>query len=168
MLGNPYRVALRRHPAKRITISESGEEMNSTRGEKNGGFTLVEMIVVLAIMSVLVGVLAPAYLHFVEKSRQRRDDAAAEEIRRAAEIVVLSGTYSVASGTVLVTFETNNGVSVQNDPTGTALNKHLEELFGDLSKVKPTSKTYRNKTYTITIIMPASAEQTPTVIGAWS
>ncbi|MBE5955530.1 MAG: pilin [Lachnospiraceae bacterium] len=39
--------------------------------EKNKGFSLIELIVVIAIMAVLVGVLAPAYLRYVEKARQQ-------------------------------------------------------------------------------------------------
>ena len=38
---------------------------------KNKGFSLVELIVVVAIMAVLVGVLAPAYLRYVEKARRQ-------------------------------------------------------------------------------------------------
>ena len=35
----------------------------------NKGFSLVELIIVIAIMAVLVGVLAPQYIKYVEKSR---------------------------------------------------------------------------------------------------
>lgn len=169
MLGNPYRVALRRHPAKRITFNESGEEMNSTRGEKkDGGFSLVEMIVVISIMAVLVGVLAPAYLRYVEKSKKQRDDTAAGELLHAAEVVVLSGQYEIASGTVLVTFNQATGITVQNDPLGTALHTELTGLFGNLSDVKPESKTYASKTYTITIYAPTTAGGYPSLTGAWN
>ena len=52
----------------------------------NKGFSLVELIVVVAIMAVLVGVLAPAYLRYVEKSRIQKDDSAIAEIVEAVKI----------------------------------------------------------------------------------
>lgn len=39
----------------------------------NKGFSLVELIIVIAIMAVLVGVLAPQYIKYVEKSRVSAD-----------------------------------------------------------------------------------------------
>ena len=39
--------------------------------KNNSGFSLIELIVVVAIMAVLVGVLAPAYLRYVEKARKQ-------------------------------------------------------------------------------------------------
>lgn len=45
--------------------------MRNFKKKNNKGFSLVELIVVVAIMAVLVGVLAPAYLRYVEKARQQ-------------------------------------------------------------------------------------------------
>lgn len=39
----------------------------------NKGFSLVELIIVIAIMAVLVGVLAPQFLKYVERSRKATD-----------------------------------------------------------------------------------------------
>lgn len=128
------------------------------------------MIVVLAIMAILVGVLAPIYLHYVEKARKQKDDTAAGEIRHAAEIVVLSGTYTISDGAVLVTYDVAHGVQVSNTDAGNELYKHLVELFGDLSEIKPESRAYRNKTYTVTITAPpeGALNGIPEVTGSWS
>ena len=40
---------------------------------KNEGFTLVELIIVVAIMGVLIALLAPVYARHVEKSRETVD-----------------------------------------------------------------------------------------------
>lgn len=134
----------------------------------NGGFSLVEIVVVIAIMAILVGVLAPAYFRYVEKSRRQSDDTAADEILHATENVVLSGEYAVTSDTILVTFSKSSGVVVQNDPLGTALNTELTGLFGNLADIKPKSKTYATKTYTVTIVMPDDSDGYPSVSGAWN
>lgn len=39
----------------------------------NKGFSLVELIIVIAIMAVLIGVLAPSLFKYVEKSKESRD-----------------------------------------------------------------------------------------------
>ena len=54
--------------------------------KENKGFSLVELIVVVAIMAVLVGILAPAYLSYVEKTRRGADENMAEEVRHSIEI----------------------------------------------------------------------------------
>ncbi|MBR7019938.1 MAG: prepilin-type N-terminal cleavage/methylation domain-containing protein [Lachnospiraceae bacterium] len=142
--------------------------MNSTRGEKkDGGFSLVEIIVVIAIMAILVGVLAPMYLRYVEKARMRKDEAAAEEILHAAEIVVFSGEYAITTGTVVVTFDKANGIAVTNDPLGTQLTDNLSELFGTLSKVKPESNAYADKVYKVSIVASPTADGIPSMAGAW-
>ncbi len=39
----------------------------------NKGFSLVELIIVIAIMAILIAVLAPQYIKYVEKSRESAD-----------------------------------------------------------------------------------------------
>lgn len=68
---------------------------------KNKGFSLVELIIVIAIMAVLVGVLAPAYLRYVEKSRKSADVQAIDAVMRAMEMVAIDPSLNVTDGTVI-------------------------------------------------------------------
>ena len=49
----------------------------------NKGFSLVELIIVVAILAILVGLLAPQYLKYVEKSRKSADASNLDEMVRA-------------------------------------------------------------------------------------
>jgi prepilin-type N-terminal cleavage/methylation domain-containing protein len=56
---------------------------NDVRKNENKGFSLVELIVVIAIMAVLTSVLAPSLLQYVERSRAQKDDSAMGEVTNA-------------------------------------------------------------------------------------
>ncbi|MBO4346286.1 MAG: type II secretion system protein [Lachnospiraceae bacterium] len=50
---------------------------------KNKGFSLVELIIVIAIMAILVGIMVPVLMHFIEKSNVSSDYQLADTIRSA-------------------------------------------------------------------------------------
>ncbi len=53
----------------------------------NKGFSLVELIIVIAIMAILIVVLAPQYLKYVEKSRVSSDQATIVEYINAMQVL---------------------------------------------------------------------------------
>lgn len=59
--------------------------MKKSRRLGNAGFSLVELIIVIAIMAILAGALAPALIKYIEKSRKTADVNTAQEIGKAAE-----------------------------------------------------------------------------------
>ncbi len=73
--------------------------------EKNKGFSLVELIIVIAIMAVLVAVLAPVFVKYVEQSRRSRDIQTAAQIREAFLADIAEGSTVGASS---VEIEINN------------------------------------------------------------
>ena len=61
---------------------------NEILENKNKGFSLVELIVVIAIMAVMTSVLAPSLLGYVEKSRMQKDDSAMGEVMNAVKLAL--------------------------------------------------------------------------------
>ena len=55
--------------------------------KNNKGFSLVELIIVIAIMAILAGALAPALIKYINKSRKSADISNADTIRTACQIL---------------------------------------------------------------------------------
>ena len=49
--------------------------------KNNKGFSLVELIIVIAIMAILAGALAPALIKYINKSRRSTDVQNADSLR---------------------------------------------------------------------------------------
>ena len=56
--------------------------------KKNAGFSLVELVIVIAIMAVLIAVLAPMYLKYVERSKVTTDQQIASAVHEAIAVAI--------------------------------------------------------------------------------
>lgn len=65
----------------------------------NKGFSLVELIIVIAIMAILIVVLAPQYLKYVEKSRVSSDQTTIVEYINAMQVIAADPDITLTSGT---------------------------------------------------------------------
>lgn len=71
----------------------------------NKGFSLVELIIVIAIMAILIVVLAPQYLKYVERTRNSTDLQNATEIVTALQVYASDpdATVAPAAGSITIT-----------------------------------------------------------------
>ncbi len=79
----------------------------------NKGFSLVELIIVIAIMAVLVGLLAPQYLKYVNNSKVSADVTNAQALATAFNIAIADGNnVQSTSGAANSTIDTTKAVGV--------------------------------------------------------
>lgn len=114
----------------------------------NKGFSLVELIIVIAIMAVLIAVLAPQFLRYVERSRIQTDNTALSEIMRAMEIAASDEDVAaeVVAGGATGIPHTAAGAAGANKVftfgTATDLETEVSNTVG--GTVTLTSNTYTN------------------------
>lgn len=89
--------------------------------KNNKGFSLVELIVVIAIMAVLVGVLAPQLIKYVEKSRESTDIQNADSIATAIKTYYSDKETYPTDVSVTLTSTATPALSQGDTQTTTAL-----------------------------------------------
>ena len=85
----------------------------------NEGFSLVELIIVIAIMAILIGVVALAVIPYLEKSRESKDLQALSSLSNALSTAVAdtkvtsTGSFVVHDGATLSTTKTGDAGKIE-------------------------------------------------------
>lgn len=111
---------------------------------RNKGFSLVELIIVIAIMAILAGALAPALIKYIAKSRRSTDVSNAQTIAAAVtNALSVEKAYDEA---------TPGDYTVNTDGTqlGTA-NAFTSEVTSQLGTSTFKPKYDKDKQFTITV-----------------
>lgn len=87
------------------------------KSKNNKGFSLVELIIVIAIMAILAGILAPQFVKYVNRGKESTDIQNAQQIASAIA-VYYADNAGTAKDETFVTVETGSaltdGTSVEN------------------------------------------------------
>lgn len=109
----------------------------------NKGFSLVELIIVIAIMAILIVVLAPQYLKYVERSRNSTDLQNATTIKTAVETYAADpqATKAFKSGEdFTITIGPASG-SVATEVASGAVAQAISDAGLKIGDIKCSSKT---------------------------
>lgn len=129
--------------------------MKNQKSLTNKGFSLVELIIVVAIMAVLIGVLAPQYLRYVEKSRLQKDNTSIAEVADVIKMMSAEETLVTKIPEAGITFNFTQNASTNTwELSGCSVADINEEMLETINgtnsggtyvfDVTLSSNTYKN------------------------
>ena len=120
--------------------------------KSNKGFTLVELIIVIAIIAVLTAVAAPQYLKYVDQGRWSVDQDNAQIYLAAVQTAAADEEYTVADGTYV--FNASGfaaGTAASGDAAKNLVNYCADMGIDTTLKVTNKGKATDMDTFTITV-----------------
>ncbi len=97
--------------------------------KNNKGFSLVELIIVIAIMAILVGVMAPQLIKYIEKTNVSADVQLCDSVREAIQTAMMDPSVITAKNSG-VPSANQAGLTASFPSNGTPFQKAVYEIIG--------------------------------------
>lgn len=130
--------------------------MKNEKKMNNKGFSLVELIIVIAIMAVLIAVLAPQYMRFIERGRAASDRDNVKAVQGALEVYYVDPTGDPLTNNTTV--KLSRGAAATATGATDAVNEALRtagliqstQTYADLPQLT-NQETFADATITVSI-----------------
>lgn len=132
---------------------------------KTKGFTLVELLVVIAILAILATVSVVGYTSFIDRANMSNAQTEADQIKSIVENSILVDDYVILNShaTNGVYYVKSTGKFVKADPAADGLNgfdatDDIAELEGTLTVNDDGTLTYTNYGYAVNVMTRAATK----------
>ncbi|HHD2787715.1 prepilin-type N-terminal cleavage/methylation domain-containing protein [Clostridium perfringens] len=129
------------------------------QNKKKKGFTLIELIIVIAIIAILAAIAIPNFLSIQRKARVKADIASAKTIYDATSALIAEGKIVPTTNTVTFTLD-NDKVTAEpkNDEDSSELQSYLQTI--------PKPESIANQNFKVTVKGPESSPIIQVDIGS--
>ncbi len=113
----------------------------------NKGFSLIELIIVIAIMAVLIALIAPNLTKYLGSSKKTADDKNLDEVKKQIESCIADAAtkgIDVAAGKMTIKGDGSSAVTITGTGGGTDFQKLVVDVLGKAntkSKVTPANSS---------------------------
>ena len=125
----------------------------------------MELIIVIAIMAILIGVLAPQYVKYVEKTRKSSDEDLADTLLTAGYLMAADEDIAVniTKGDKIQLDNTSISITEQS---GSPVTDGLDEFAPEWRSKRTISKAYKDQEYVVEF-QGGDGNDAFTVTGSW-
>ncbi|MEG0814287.1 MAG: prepilin-type N-terminal cleavage/methylation domain-containing protein, partial [Clostridium sp.] len=102
--------------------------------KNNKGFSLIELIIAIAILVILTGLLAPQFMRYMEKSREAKDMQALDTVYSGVQVALANEKAydEVQTNTALSALTTADGMTLDDIIVATNKTEFSKEVRATL------------------------------------